>query len=341
MKLNIKIPTSVLIRVDGSSKLGIGHIMRCIALAQALEVKEIGSIFVIRNNEVRIKRLIRDYGYQVEMIPLEATFAKDADLTIKIAQKHKVDLFFTDLSNAKVLADLRNYVQYIKTLKKEGKFLVSLDGFKSECIANKVKLPFDLIIIPYLGAEDQKYKIFKKTRLLKGPKYFVLRQEFVKAVKRKRQINKKAKNVLISLSLVSYPLNAKIKQALSQPDLSSINYKFAVNLKDKKLVSLIEWADLAILSSGLSRYEAAALGLPCLIIAHNNSHDIMMKQYLKSNTCLYLGEENKFSQDYLTEKLKKTLTDYGLRKKMSLNGKKLIDGKGGERITKQIIQLIT
>lgn len=327
MKFNKEVLASILIRTDGSSLLGIGHIMRCLALAQALEKEKIETIFMIKDYGSNFKKLIQNYGYKVELIPAKSTFIQEVALTISLAQKYGVNLILTDLSNTDVLADLKSYSQYIKALKKADKVLVSIDGFGAECIASKLRLPFDAIIVPYYRAEKQSYKVDKKTKLFLGTDYFILRQEFIRKAQGKRKIKKRSKNILLGKNL------NKIK-------LQGLNYKIASNLKDKELIKLMQWADLALLNSGLTRYEAAALGLPCLIIARNKIHDRIMKQYVKSQACLYLGEENKLKQDDIIREIKKVLGDYGLRKKMSLYSKKLVDGRGGERITKGIIQLM-
>jgi len=332
---------AVIFRVDGSSLIGLGHLKRSIALAQALEKKKIDSIFVTRNYQSKIKKLIQSDDYKVELIPSRATFFQDADLTLSLAQKHKANLIFTDLSNANVLSNLRSYGQYIKALKRAGKLLVSIDGFGSECIASRLRLPFDIIIVPYFGAEKQSYKVGKETKLLLGTDYFILRQEFIKNGREKRKIKKRGENILISLSIAVSPnLISQIKKALSKVGDPCLNYQIAFGLKDNRFVKLMQWADLAVLSSGLTKYEAAALGLPCIVIAHNKTHDIIMKQYAKSQTCLYLGEEKKLKQDDIIEEIKKILASDSLRKKMSLHGKKLVDGRGGERITRQIMRLM-
>lgn len=320
---------TVLLRVDASEEIGLGHLMRMVALAQAFKRRKIESIFVMRDYGVKFKKIVQSQLYKVELIPANLSFSKDANLTLSLAEKYRANLVVTDLSHQRVLTNLKGYQKYIETLKKSAKFLVAVDGLGPDSVAQKVKLPFDIIIVPYFGANKASYKIGPKTKLLLGPKYFILREKFVKQIKKgpKRKIKKIAKNILLDKNL-------------NKLTLPGLNYKTAVNLDDKALIKLILWADLAVLSSGLTRYEAAALGLPCLILARNKAHDQIMRQYLKSGTCLYLGKENKVKKKEVVKKIKEVLGDNNLREKMSLRAKKLIDGRGGERVVRGICRLL-
>ena len=83
---------STLFRVDGSPHLGMGHIMRCLAFAQGLEKIGIDSIFVIRDYDQKIDKIIRRYGYEVEVMPHDSTFTKDATLTLEFVSQHALKL---------------------------------------------------------------------------------------------------------------------------------------------------------------------------------------------------------------------------------------------------------
>ena len=78
-----------LIRVDGSHKIGLGHVMRCLAVAQGLTKAGIKSLFVIRDHEKSVSELIQRYGYPVETVPHECSFGTDASLTIDIIEQNK------------------------------------------------------------------------------------------------------------------------------------------------------------------------------------------------------------------------------------------------------------
>ncbi len=300
--------------------------MRCFALAQALKKKRIDAIFIIRNYETSIKKLIQRYGYKVELIPNNINFLQEFSLILGYAKKYKTKILIVDLNNANIRVNLKDYGKLIKSLKSAGIALVSIDGFGSECIASKLELPFDIIIVPYYEAEKYNYKVAKKTKLLLGVDYFILRQDFIEGVNQTKKITKKGKNILVG-------------KDLNKLNLSRFSYQQASNLSDKQLVRLMLWADLGIFSSGLIRYEAAALGLPCIIISHNTTHDIIMKKYRRANTCLYLGEKDKLKEEEIIKSIEKLLSNYDLRRKMSFNGKQLIDGLGTERTTEQIIRL--
>jgi len=71
----------LVIRVDASTQIGTGHLMRCLAFAQGLGNIGVNSIFVIRNYEPRVAEIIRHYKYGVELTPKSRSFKEDLSLT--------------------------------------------------------------------------------------------------------------------------------------------------------------------------------------------------------------------------------------------------------------------
>ena len=56
----------VAFRVDGSKKLGLGHVKRCIVLAKNLQKKKVSCFFIIQFKE--IKELLESKGFEVIVI---------------------------------------------------------------------------------------------------------------------------------------------------------------------------------------------------------------------------------------------------------------------------------
>ena len=70
------------------------------------------------------------------------------------------------------LNDLNNFELYIKELKNNYKYVSLIDGFLNSCVTSFLDLPIDILLIPYVGAEDSILKT-KAKRILLGENYFI------------------------------------------------------------------------------------------------------------------------------------------------------------------------
>jgi spore coat polysaccharide biosynthesis predicted glycosyltransferase SpsG len=192
-------PRVALFRVDGSRQLGMGHIMRCIGFAQYLQDVKVESVFIIKDYDIKITKVVKNYGYKIQTIPSDCSFKDDASLTLGFASEFQSELIITDLSNTDTFSHISEYVKYTKAIKDTGRFLITIDGFSKDSVSNKRDFITDILIIPYCGAKKNHYKIANGTKLLLGSSYFIFRQEFVEAASKKRQIKKAAKNILITI----------------------------------------------------------------------------------------------------------------------------------------------
>ncbi|XSC48122.1 UDP-2,4-diacetamido-2,4,6-trideoxy-beta-L-altropyranose hydrolase [Bradyrhizobium sp. RDT10] len=59
----------VVIRVDASTEMGMGHLMRCLSLARALADDGATVLFLLRSHAARLTRLIEGEGHTVQLLP--------------------------------------------------------------------------------------------------------------------------------------------------------------------------------------------------------------------------------------------------------------------------------
>ena len=57
-------------RVDASTQMGIGHVMRCLALAEALQGDGANISFICRKHDGNLIDKIRTYGFNVSELEL-------------------------------------------------------------------------------------------------------------------------------------------------------------------------------------------------------------------------------------------------------------------------------
>jgi len=118
--------------------------------------------------------------------------------------------------------------------------------------------------------------------------------------------------------IVIGPLNPhfdEIKKYIKENGLNARVIKSPDNMTDLYLES-----DIAISAGGSSCYEFAYFGIPNIIVV------------IADNQSIYVGKKEELNSENLKNKFKELIDNSSLRKKLSENGKKLVDGKGKQRI---------
>ncbi len=264
-------------RVDGGSNLGLGHLMRCLAIAEDLKKSKISSIFILKYFDAKVKALIKDAGFVVETLKR----GDQAQETLKILVKYGIRVTIIDFSHRETMIEPKKTVKYINALRAAGQFLILFDGLTDDCLSLKVALPADIVVIPYFGAGAQKYKRFSGTKFLLGPSYFVFRKEFITQWRKKVLDSRTVRRILVTMG-GSDPdgLTLSVVKALGR--LLAFRYdvkvvvgkNFSIDLKKQlkkysaevtlldamqSMASLMAWADVVI-CGGLTKYEALFLG---------------------------------------------------------------------------------
>ena len=267
----------VYIRADGSSDIGLGHIVRCISLAHMLK-----DDFSIHFFSLKIPNSLKNEIIQNQW---------------GITEIEKESDFLNELSlNEMVVLDGYQFdSNYHKEIKNKGSKLICIDDFHNQHFIA------DLVINHAPGVSEEDYDGESYTKYLLGPDYALLRPEFLngKMKKRSNENEGEIKNIFICfggsdaknltamvlswLPSENYLVTVVLGNAYSH--LSELN-KVIVDRRDlevsvknslsaKEMIGELEKADLAILpSSGIS-LEAFMIGVPT-IVGHfaNNQFDV-------------------------------------------------------------------
>jgi UDP-2,4-diacetamido-2,4,6-trideoxy-beta-L-altropyranose hydrolase len=292
----------VVFRVDASSTMGTGHLMRCLTLAGGLRKIGLESLFMCRLHDWKVGDLIEEGGFRVRWLPVAETawaagplhaawlacsWEEDAEQCRAVIEElsGKPELLVVDhyALDARWEHALRPWV---------GRILV-IDDLADRPHECDVLLDQNLHDAPgscYSGLVNA------STRLLLGPRYALLRPEFDAFEPRVRQSGLKrvavyfggidpcgqAKNVVHALRALGLePPATTLVLGSGNPDAKAVRAAAEgiknINIVDTtiQMAELMYEADLGIGTCGGSAWERCAVGLPALVVvsAENQRSD--------------------------------------------------------------------
>jgi spore coat polysaccharide biosynthesis predicted glycosyltransferase SpsG len=339
-------------RVDGNSKIGLGHIMRCIGLAQKFLDENVKSIFITKRDE-KIEEKIRSFNFSVITLPNDIDLLTDAIKTKEITLEKNAKVIVTDIWHNETMLKPDDYLQFLSILKDEICVLATIDGPAAKF------LDCDLLIVPYLGVEECN---FQSNKLLIGSDYFIFRKEFISASKENKIINHEVKKILISIggsdpdNLTIPALRAIIRYDNPTIDIITIigsaynyelvneiesiceksNKKIKIIKDSKDIAKLLLNSDILITSDGLTKYEASIIGTPTIVLSQMNKQHELKAGFYENESVLFVDINNEDLDKKLFEILKQMIENTSLRRYLSKKGKEFIDNKGIDRIYSEI-----
>ena len=296
---------NILFRVDSSSTIGTGHVMRDLVLAK--QYKKSNITFCVQDLSGNINHKIDEAGYTIEI--LKNNSLKELD---KLIKKQNIDLIVFDHYgiDEKFERTIKRKNPYIKIL--------SLDDTyeKHHC---------DILLNHNINANPKKYKdlVPKNCKLKCGSKYTLLRDEFYKEKKKKRKKKlKKEKTVFIAMGGADHSninikiltvvtkfkgLNINIVTTTANKNLKELKkyckrYKqIKLHINSNKIAKLMIKSNFAIVTPSVTVNEVYFMKLPFIAIkTADNQKEIY--SYLKKNKFLTMA---KFDKNRLKLKVKK------------------------------------
>lgn len=320
---------NILIRTDGYSEIGLGHIYRCLLLAYNLIDHNIR--FVISNkSDIGLKKIQDSY------FPYEVIY-DDFDIG-EIVKKYKCDILINDF--------LDTEKQYIDYCKKLGIRVVNFEdlGTGAACADAVIN---DL----YEKQNDYRNHYW-------GSDYYCIRDEFL--LSKPAKFRKVVQEVLIIFGGTD-PCNLtyRLFNIIKSIPNNNIHYTFILGMgyknaeeliseanklssnidivKDVKLMSeYMGKADIAISSQGRTMLELASMAVPTILLAQNGREQNHEFGYLK-NGFINLGLGSEVEDQTIRETLLWLVNSPQIRKQMKDQMMKVDLKKGIKRVVKIIL----
>ena len=340
---------NLFIRVDSSPEIGIGHMMRCLTLAQELKNNFDKIIFLTQKDSGNFIGTIMKNEFEVIFIP---TTNNDPNIIKNLITAYSENKNFLLIDHYDIGS---NFESSLKNIFERIFVIDDLANRKHDC---------DLLIDQnYYRDLNQRYEklIQNGTITLLGPKYAIIRPEFRKINKKTIKKNSQIKKILVSFG-GSDPTNEckKVLDALCSIENSKFeiivaagiyNHKFEQlkklyekysNIKIYRHVDelsrLMVNSDLFIGAGGTTTWERFYMGLPSIVTIISDDQKESIEFLSDMGHVINLGLAKNVTSKTYVQTLQKPNSD--LIYNMSLHNQKLVDGNGSNRIKKQIIELI-
>jgi UDP-2,4-diacetamido-2,4,6-trideoxy-beta-L-altropyranose hydrolase len=338
------------IRADADSKIGTGHIMRCIALAQAWQDQGNEVIFISHCESDALRKIIQTERFRFISLNHVCPDSSDIVNTLYILKNES-----SDQKTWLVLDGYHFTPEYQKSIRDEGIRLLVIDDMN-----HLPRYHADILLNQNIHAPDLKYHCDEDTTLLLGTRYVLLRREFLKYQDFKRQIPDRAKNILITFGGAD-PDNVTLKvvealKLLNEPDIAvriiigpanphqeTLRKALTTNLLKTELLinppdmpKLMAWADMAVSAAGSTCWELAFMGVPSivLILAENQAAGA---EYLRNKkVVLNLGSFAECSKEHISDACKTLIGSSIVRTSLSQQSTTLINGLGPNQVIKSM-----
>ncbi|MBI5683050.1 MAG: UDP-2,4-diacetamido-2,4,6-trideoxy-beta-L-altropyranose hydrolase [Deltaproteobacteria bacterium] len=340
------------IRADADSKIGTGHVMRCIALAQGWQDRGGKVTFLSHCESEELQERITNEGF--EFLFLEKMHPHPSDLEQTL--ENLSSIIHHPSSNYWLVLDGYHFTsEYQKALRDAGIRCLVIDDMNH--------LPHyhvDIILDQNIYATDMDYRCDEDTTLLLGTKYVLLRREFLKYRNFNRQIPESATNILVTLGGAD-PDNVtlKVMYALEQVQVNGLEAVVVVggsnphyetlqsairNLQPKirlecnasNMPELMAWADVAVSAGGSTVWELIFMVVPSVVMILADNQKEIAEELEKEDVVVNLGWHEDVTEMDIRDAVQNLLADSDKRRSMGLKGKALVDGRGVERTIERI-----
>lgn len=349
----------VMFRVDSSPNIGIGHVMRCIALSAKLKEFNWECFFFTKDLDGNLFNEISELSNHVTYIPCDNTYIPSNEYDRWLSSTEEYDAKecikkIDDIFDVIVVDSYSLSCSWESLVRPYCKKLVVLDD-----LANRVH-DCDVLIDVTLGRLPVDYNglVSSDSVLLLGVNFALIRQEFItlrNESKLRRSQTKKIETILINfggtdpykLSLKSYEslislgfkgrviiLISSSCEWIDELIIFSKNKNIILEIDSSNVSNLMLNSDLAVGAAGGASWERCCVGLPAVIIPFIENQINISKQLEKKGAVIIVEEES-ISKGVLCM-INDEFFVSNFWSEMSEAAFNLVDGSGIHRIAREI-----
>lgn len=343
----------IVIRCDAGRNVGFGHVVRCLALANRMSGDaSVEALFAMQRDEIGNK-FVRDHGFSVEEHDFEhANYQSEEDwlekvlmnneavclvldvrtsLTksalVRVRQKGLLVVTVDDLSARSSAAD-QVYLPPIPQVKR-----MTWDGFDGKCF-----IGWDWILMPERVITHRTHtelslepKALRLVVSMGGSDPAELTLRIVEILK--------TMSVDIELSVLVGPAYRSVDELESL--VQTLPWPTNIFVNPPNFLEILGLASLVIGSFGATAYEVAALGVPGLYLCLSADHAESASALQEAGCAISLGTHHQLKNCEIRDAISRLIDSCDMRQKMRTNALSKIDGKGCQRISRNILSSLS
>lgn len=341
----------VVLRADASLQIGIGHVMRCLTLADEMRARGADCHFICRAQPGNLVTLLQARGFAVTELPegamdfrpamgeggaptahaqwLGCDWQTDAKQTQEVVEAIRPDWLVVD----HYALDAR-WESFLRSCARRLMVIDDLADREHDCDLLLDQNLYTNTATRYLGL------VPAACEMLLGPAYVLLRPEFTGASPRARQRDgcirrilvffggsdptNQTKNVLVALGMlnlreiaVDVVIGSSNPHRLQLQDLIRSLPNVALHCQVSNMAELIVRADLGIGAGGVAMWERCYLGLPTITVVFADNQVRTTEDVAGLGAIKYLGRCNSFTEYEYKKAIKEMIDSPGEVRRMA------------------------
>lgn len=334
---------TLMIRSDASTQIGIGHVMRCLAVGEAWRDRGGRVVFALASGSDEMEKRLQRVGMEIARISAMPGTTEDSLETVELCSKYRGTWLILD--------GFHFSWEYRQHLTKAAAHLLFFDDhgeFAPYCC--------DIILNTNPYADDSMYPERENgTRFLLGPPYGLLRKEFLAQPCASRETPKQARKILVTFGgSDSDNVTLRVVEALQTLEdmvLETVVVVGAANphrgvleraiqgcrgvellLNADNMSEVMSGTDLAISAGGGTCYELAFLRVPMFLITIAQNHERTVAAWGERGAAINAGWFHQLDRNRLAAWVQDVISDQPLRRKLAETAGQMVDGRGAERV---------
>lgn len=331
----------VLFRVDAGPRLGWEPLWRCLTFAAALQRRRRPAFFLSQLEPTSLAPTVRRGGN--EWLEADGPAGSDDDLQELTQEVRR-------LRPAAVVIDSPDVGErYLQAVRDLGVAVVSFDSHAT------TRFPSELVVNPLLGPGRESYEVRRGTQVLLGARFAIVRPEIrrIRPIRAQEpaqpfralvalgdddlhgQSGELAKHLLNSprvgrVDVLVRPYHAKLEElramAASNPE------RLEIVTEPNEFPLRISRSHFAVTAGNNWSLEFACVGVPQLIVVQSEVHWPTAHRLEEEGAATCLGWHGNVSAGTVRQAASSLLSDPLERQSMARCGRKLIDGRGPDRL---------
>lgn len=335
-------------RADASVSDGTGHVMRCLALAQSMNLdlrRNSGhkSAFVSAAMTHSLKNRLRWENIEILNLSAAPYGPEDACETASLAKAKGVEW---------VVVDGYGFgSDYQNVLKQNGLRVIFLDDY-----GHAGSYSADIILNQNVSAREEWYsKRDSGSRLLIGADYILLRREFLEWREKRTARTGAVRHVLVTLggadpaNITGKALRAMARAGFSgtisviiggsnphrnalETQADSMEGKIRIVVDALDMPARMAEADMAISAAGTTSWELLFMGVPFLAGSSAGNQTAIAEALEQMKLAENIGWYKDATEDEIAIRITRFMADAELRSALSRKGLETVDGNGAARV---------